>query len=260
MTESQPSAPLGAIDDGVEDAVVDLRVGHQLETTLERAAVADRRPCARAGLTVSPRLSDDPLVAVGADLDAEATAEDLAQPAEDVGDPADDGLDLLVRPGHDLTVEAETGHDEEDLLVVVDLGSAVVGAVAAARFDRACRTLARARRRCVGRCRRAVRRRPSRASRRAGPRLRASRLPVPPGSSPRATSVPTSAEATARTVPSPPSEATTSEPARTASRPCFSPVSSAVVSIHDGSSQPCWAAALATSSLAASRSSTFTGL
>ena len=35
----------------------------------------------------------------------------------------------------------------------------------------------------------------------------------------------------------------------TASRPCFSPVSSAVVSIHDGSSQPCRAAALATSCL-----------
>ena len=35
---------------------------------------------------------------------------------------------------------------------------------------------------------------------------------MPPGSRPRATSVPTSAEATARTVPSPPSEATTSEP------------------------------------------------
>ena len=48
------------------------------------------------------------------------------------------------------------------------------------------------------------------------PRLRASRLPVPPGRSPSGTPVPTSSCATARTVPSPPSAHTRPAPSRTA--------------------------------------------
>ena len=61
--------PVGGDDDGVEGAVVDLRIGHQLETTLERAAVADddgaRVPVHRAArlvvvALVVALLTDDP--------------------------------------------------------------------------------------------------------------------------------------------------------------------------------------------------------
>ena len=69
-------------------------------------------------------------------------------------------------------------------------------------------------------------------------RLRASRFPVPSGRIPRETSVPTSASATARTVPSPPPAMTTSTPAATASSAGPRPGSSSVVSRMSGSSQP----------------------
>ena len=71
------------------------------------------------------------------------------------------------------------------------------------------------------------------------PRLRASRLPVPPGSRPRGVVVPTSPWATARTVPSPPSEHTSCAPCSTAARAWPRPGSATVVSAQIGEPQPC---------------------
>src|SRR5690606_25748235 len=65
------------------------------------------------------------------------------------------------------------------------------------------------------------------------------RLPVPPLSSPIGTSVPTSAEPTIRTVPSPPSAQTRSTPSASACLVCPYPGSSIVVSNQRGSAQPC---------------------
>ena len=61
---------------------------------------------------------------------------------------------------------------------------------------------------------------------------------MPPGSRPIGVSVPTSAAATARTVPSPPSGQTIVTPCSTAWRACPVPGSSTVVSIHSGCAQP----------------------
>src|SRR6478752_7363393 len=119
---------------------VDLRLDGSARGHGELAAAEAVEP-AVTGAVPRHDVGDDGDPAEGAlgrddDGDADATAEDLAQRAEDVGDPADGGLDLLVGAGHDLAVEAEAGHDEEDLLVVVDLRPAVVRAVALARLDR----------------------------------------------------------------------------------------------------------------------------
>lgn len=94
-------------------------------------------------------------------------------------------------------------------------------------------------------------------------RLRANRLPVPPGSRPIGTSESTSAAATARTVPSPPSGQIRSAPSSIACRAWPAPGSSGVVSIHAGGSQPCsrqTASMLSRVFAAAASSSNFVGL
>ena len=80
-------------------------------------------------------------------------------------------------------------------------------------------------------------------------RLRASRLPVPPGSSPIGTPEPAISCATARTVPSPPNALMTSTPASRAWRVCPNPTSCSSVSMKSGSSQPCCAQTAAMRSL-----------
>ena len=115
--DGQPAErPVGGDDDGVEDAVVHLRVGHQLETALERAAVADddgaRVPAHRAArlvvvalvVALSPMTPAPPFALTST---RKPRLKSWRSAAEDVGDPADGGLDLLVRAGHDLAVEAE---------------------------------------------------------------------------------------------------------------------------------------------------------
>ena len=69
-------------------------------------------------------------------------------------------------------------------------------------------------------------------------RLRARRLPVPPGSRPIGTPVPTISWATARTVPSPPKAQTTSTPSARAARVWPKPTSCSSVSRKSGSSHP----------------------
>ena len=69
-------------------------------------------------------------------------------------------------------------------------------------------------------------------------RLRASRLPVPPGSSPIGTPEPTISCATARTVPSPPKAHTTSTFSASAVRVWPKPTSCSSVSMKSGSSHP----------------------
>ncbi len=70
-------------------------------------------------------------------------------------------------------------------------------------------------------------------------RLRARRFPVPPGSRPIGTPVPTISWATARTVPSPPNAQTTSTPSASAARVWPKPTSCSSVSRKSGTSQPC---------------------
>ena len=91
-------------------------------------------------------------------------------------------------------------------------------------------------------------------------RLRASRFPVPPGSGPSGVSVPTSAVATARTVPSPPSGQTTAAPSSTACRAWPVPGSAMVVSSQIGSPQPWARQVVVTRARTASRSVNFVGL
>ncbi len=91
-------------------------------------------------------------------------------------------------------------------------------------------------------------------------RLRARRLPVPPGSSPMATPVPASAAPTVRTVPSPPRGQTRSTPSATACRVWPVPGSSTVVGSHSGVAQPWSRQTWVSDSRTSSTSSNFVGL
>src|SRR5580693_1679843 len=98
----------------------------------------------------------------------------------------------------------------------------------------------------------------SRASGR--PRLRASRLPVPAGSTPSGMPLPASPSAHAVTVPSPPLASTRSTWSASAASASPRPVSSGVVSSHSGSAQPCRAMAAPTAERNAGRFSCLVGL
>ena len=91
-------------------------------------------------------------------------------------------------------------------------------------------------------------------------RLRANRFAVPPGRRPMGVSVPTSAAATARTVPSPPNGQTSAAPSRTACRAWPVPGSWAVVWTHSGSAQPAARQLLVTCARTEPRSPNLVGL
>ena len=209
-TAPQPKAPLGArmTPSRMPSSSFASGISSTLPCRLPQLPTMTLRACWICG---SPPPEDT--------CDHEPAGEHPADPREDVGGPAEDALDLLVGLGHDLGVDADAGHDEEDLLVVA---ARVVGARRVVALERLGRLgvgeqphqpdvdppvlageddlegvldlLDRAGRGCG----------------RAGCRYRR-------GAGPIGVSVPTSVVATARTVPSPPSGQTMSTPRSSAS-------------------------------------------
>lgn len=95
-----------AHDEHVEDAVIELRLGHEGDAADEPAAVArDDRPG-----PVRPRLP-----AVDPEGHLEPALEHAAHPAGNVRRPADGVLEFLGGLLHDVGVEAHPGHDDERL-------------------------------------------------------------------------------------------------------------------------------------------------
>ena len=97
-------------DHDVEQAVVDLRVGHELRAGGQLAAVADDHGAGVLAARVVP---------VGDRAHPEAAVEQHLRPGHHVGDPPEALLHALVDLGHRLGVEPDARRDEEDLDVAV---------------------------------------------------------------------------------------------------------------------------------------------
>jgi hypothetical protein len=120
---------LRADDEHVEHAVVDDRLRQQLDSALQLPAVAAEHR-AHPGR--------DPIVVVERDLDLAGPTRELARAGLDIGQPAEAALELIARIRHHCGVEAEPGHDGEDMGVAVlgDLRSAHIDvAIAAPQCD-----------------------------------------------------------------------------------------------------------------------------
>ena len=104
----------GGHDHEVQEAVVELGVGHQHDPRRELPAVADHDGAHQAR---------DPRPAVQAEAGPPGAAEQVARPCVRVRGPAHEVLEVVLGVGHDLRVEARTAHDQE----AVVLGAAVSG-------------------------------------------------------------------------------------------------------------------------------------
>ena len=98
----------GGEDDGVEHPVVEPRAGHEDQPAEEPAAVAhDHGPGPSRELALAVDLHPHP----------ELWTEEVLEPRHDVGGRTHAGLEPLLRAGHDRRVQADAGHDEEEVLV-----------------------------------------------------------------------------------------------------------------------------------------------